>query len=93
MRVALVPTHTPRVSTLRHFGLALALLAAAVTALCAAHARLGQDVVAWRALVSFASVWAFQFSVAEMWKISEPVPQTGADSMAQPLMERSPGSE
>jgi hypothetical protein len=60
----------------RWWALLLGLTAAAITAICAAHAGEAAATTAWRAAVSLLSVWAFQWSIAEVWKIAgdEPAP-------------------
>jgi hypothetical protein len=54
----------------RSWALLIGLMAAAVTAICAAHAGEAPATTAWRAVVSLLSVGAFQWSIAEVWKIA-----------------------
>jgi len=50
--------------------LCLTLAAAAVVAVCAAHAGLDRATIAWRALAALISVASFQWSATEIWKIA-----------------------
>lgn len=77
----------------RGWGVALAFVAAAVVAISAAHADLGGAVIVWRAAVALVSIWAFQMSMAEVWKVTGPCPLPAAPESARSLRKRPPASE
>lgn len=80
MRSEVSPRGAAAPVTARSAGIALAILAAIITAACAAHSGLGLNVIVWRAAVSAFSVWSFQFSASTMWAITDPIAPHGSET-------------